>query len=187
VLLQTPGPVFDPGRLASAFAQVPASAWAVPHGPEDPVAAGYHFASLVQGGRRKVVADLFEFVLREFAPVWTAWLAKVPAHGFIGPHIDQGPYHERWHVPIHPAGTFDGREVEAGVSFPVAHWAPHQVDNPTDRDRIHLVVDRDVWVDVPTAPYQRIERAHEDQDEGPADGHSGRGLVAVAGRDGGPA
>ena len=156
MLTQAPGPVFDPSRLALAFAQLPPQAWAVPHGPDDPVAAGYHFASLVQGTRRRPVADLFEFVLKEFAPVWTAWIAKVPARGFIGPHIVQGPYRERWHVPIHPAGTFDGHEVEAGVSFPVAHWAPHQVDNPTDRARIHLVIDREELVDVPSTPFQRF-------------------------------
>jgi hypothetical protein len=159
MLTQTPGPTFDPERLALAFAQLPPDAWAVPHHPDDPVAAGYHFASLVQGGRRKPAADPFQFVLLKFAPIHTAWIAKVPPQGRIAPHIDQGPYHERWHVPIHPAGTFDGRECEAGVSFPVAHWAPHQVDNPTDRDRIHLVIDRDVWVDVPSAPYQRLETA----------------------------
>ncbi len=154
--MQTPGPTFDPGRLALAFAQLPSDAWAVPHGPDDVTAAGYHFASLVQGARRKPVADLFGFVLEEFAPIWTAWIAKVPAGGFIAPHIDQGPYRERWHVPIHPAGTFDGRKVKAGVSFPVQHWAPHQVDNPTGRDRIHLVIDRDVLVDVPSAAYKRL-------------------------------
>jgi hypothetical protein len=157
MLPQTPGPTFDPERLASAFAQLPPSSWAVPHKPDDPVAAGYHFASLVQAGQYKAAAGPFKFVLLKFAPIHTAWIAKVPPHGRIAPHIDQGPYHERWHVPIHPAGTFDGAECEAGVSFPVAHWAPHQVDNPTDSDRIHLVIDRAVWVDVPSAPYQRLE------------------------------
>jgi hypothetical protein len=123
----------------------------------DEVNPGYQFASLVQGRHRKGAAELFQFVLAEFEPIWTAWVAKVPPHGFIGPHIDEGPYHERWHVPIHPAGTFDGREVTAGVSFPVKHWEAHRVDNPTDRPRIHLVIDRDVMVDVPPAPFQRIE------------------------------
>jgi hypothetical protein len=151
-------PTFDPERLADAFAKLPAKAWAQPVTTDDEVNPGYQFASLVQGTHRKEAARLFAWVLAEFDPVWTAWIAKVPAHGFIGPHIDEGPYHERWHVPIIPAGTFDGREVEAGVSFPVAHWRPHRVDNPTDRDRVHLVIDRDVWVDVPPAPLQRIEK-----------------------------
>jgi len=155
--MREPGPVFDPELLASAFAKLPTKAWAQPVTTDDEVNPGYQFASLVQGHFRKEAATLFQFVLKEFEPIWTAWIAKVPAHGFIGPHIDEGPYHERWHVPILPAGTFDGREVEAGVSFPVKHWEPHHVDNPTGRDRIHLVIDRDAWVDVPSAPFQRIE------------------------------
>jgi len=157
MFMREPGPVFDPERLALAFAGLPEAAWANQITSEDPVNPSYRFAPLVAGRREKPAADLFRFVLVEFAPIWTAWVAKVPAGGFIKLHIDQGPYRERWHVPIHPAGTFDGREVQAGVSFPVKHWEPHQVDNPTGRDRIHLVIDRDVLVDVPSAPFQRIE------------------------------
>jgi hypothetical protein len=156
--MQTPGPVFDSEALASAFAKLSARAWANPVMLDDEVNPGYQFASLVQGGHRKEAANLFQFVLVKFEPIHTAWVARVPPRGFIGPHIDQGPYHERWHVPIHPAGTFDGRKVKAGVSFPVKHWEAHRVDNDTDRDRIHLVIDRDVWVDVPAAPFQRIEK-----------------------------
>ena len=157
--MSEPGPTFDPDQLTAAFAKLPERAWAQPVTSEDEVNPGYQFASLVQGRHRKEAAALFQFVLAEFAPIWTAWIAKVPPRGFIGPHIDEGPYHERWHVPIHPAGTFDGRMVEAGVSFPVQHWKPHRVDNPTDRPRIHMVIDRDVMVDVPPAPFQRIEVA----------------------------
>jgi hypothetical protein len=98
-------------------------------------------------------------VLDQFSPVWSAWLAEVPAHGHIGLHVDQGPYRERWHVPIVPAGTFNGEQTPAGVPFPVAHWEPHQVDNPADHARIHLVIDRDVIVDATPAPFRRIEDA----------------------------
>jgi len=151
------GPRFDAEPLASALARLPPSAWAQPVTVKDEVNPGYQFASLIQGHIRKSSAALFQFVLVEFEPIWTAWIAKVPAGGYIAPHIDAGPYYERWHVPIVPAGTFDNRTVEAGVSFPVKHWEPHRVDNPTDRARIHLVIDRDVMVDVPPAPFQRIE------------------------------
>lgn len=155
--MREPGPVFDAERLASALAQLSARAWAAPVAETDDVNPGYHFAQLVIGQVEKPAAELFRFVLVEFEPIHTSWIAKVPAGGFIGPHIDQGPYHERWHVPIQPAGTFDGREVTAGVSFPVSHWAPHRVDNPTDRDRIHLVIDRvPIVVDDP-APFQRVQ------------------------------
>lgn len=155
--MREPGPTFEAGRLASALAKLPAAAWAQPVTSADEVNPGYQFASLVQGTRRKEAAALFDFVLVEFAPIHTAWVAMVPAHGFIGPHIDEGPYHERWHVPLVAAGTFDGRTCEVGVAFPVHHWEPHRVDNPTDVARVHLVIDRDVWVDVPPAPFQRIE------------------------------
>ena len=155
-MLEVPGPTFDPDRLASAFEQLPAGAWVLPV-PDDVVNPGYRFAQLVVGGNVKPVAALFRFVLDEFQPVWTAWVAEVPAGKFIAPHIDEGPYHERWHVPIVPAGTFDGRSVEAGVSFPVQHWVAHRVDNPTGCDRIHLVIDRVELVDVPSAAFQRIE------------------------------
>jgi hypothetical protein len=152
-----PTPVFDPEVLASALDSLPGGAWGQPQPGSEPTNPGYQIAVLVNGGRRKPAAALFHEVLEAFAPVWAAWVALVPAGSFIGPHIDQGPYRERWHVPIRPAGTVNGQPVQAGVSFPIRHWEPHSVDNPTDLDRIHLVIDRDVVVQVPTMPFQRIE------------------------------
>jgi hypothetical protein len=128
--MRSPGPTFDPELLASVYAQLPARAWAKTVSEDDVVNPGYQFAPLIQQTVAKDAARLFRFVLDEFAPVWTAWLAKVPFDGFV---------------------------VEAGVSFPVKHWVAHRVDNPTDSPRVHLVVDRDVWVGVPYAPFQRIE------------------------------
>jgi hypothetical protein len=143
--------------LASALAQLPAAAWGQPQPDDELTNPGYRIATLIQGTHPKPAAVLFRFVLDEFAPIWTAWVAEVPAHAHIGPHVDQGPYCERWHIPIRPAGTFNGLACTAGVAFLVAHWLPHRVDNPTDVTRVHLVIDRDVRVDVPTAPFQRIE------------------------------
>jgi hypothetical protein len=141
----------------SALERLPAGAWGQPQPGSEPTNPGYQIATLVNGGRPKPAAALFADVLASFAPVWSAWVALVPAGSFIAPHIDQGPYRERWHVPIRVAGTVNGHPVTAGVSFPIRHWEPHQVDNPTDTDRVHLVIDRDVMVDVPSAPFQRIE------------------------------
>jgi len=160
-MLAEPGPTFPPDRLASALEQLSPRAWAKPVTDGDDVNPGYQFAQLIVGGHVRDAAALFAFVLIEFQPVFTAWIAKVPPHGFIAPHIDAGPYRERWHVPIHPSGTFDGCGVDAGVSFLVRHWEPHRVDNPTDRPRIHIVIDRAEMVDVPTAPFQRVEALHE--------------------------
>ncbi len=143
--------------LLAALDAVPATAWGQPQSDNEPTNPGYRLASLITAGRPKPVVVLFRTVLAEFTPIWSAWLAEVPAHGRIGAHIDQGPYRERWHVPIRPAGTFNGRPCKAGVPFPVRHWQPHQVDNPTGQTRIHLVIDRDIPVDVPAGLFQRIE------------------------------
>jgi hypothetical protein len=150
-------PTFDAAALTSALDRLPAGAWGQPQPGSEPVNPGYQIAPLVNQGHPKPAASLFADVLAVFAPVWTAWVALVPAGSYIAPHIDQGPYRERWHVPIRVAGTFNGHPVQVGVPFPVRHWEPHQVDNPTGIDRVHLVIDRDVLVDVPAAPFQRLE------------------------------
>jgi len=153
-------PRFPAATLLSALDTVPASAWRQPQPGSEPTNPGYRTAPVIVSGRPRPAASVpFRFVLTEFAPVWAAWLAEVPAGGHIGPHIDQGPYHERWHVPIIVAGTFNGHAVKAGVPFQVRHWEPHWVDNPSGQARVHLVIDRDVIVDVPPAPFQRIEDA----------------------------
>ena len=149
--------MFDPEMLASALNRLPAGAWGQPQPDTEPTNPGYRIATLINSGRPKPAAAWFGFVLTEFAPVWSAWVAEVPPGGHIGRHVDQGPYRERWHVPIHPAGTVNGVPRQAGVAFPIRHWEPHEVSNPSGRVRIHLVIDRDVLVDVPVAPFQRIE------------------------------
>lgn len=152
-------PEFPPPALLAALGAVPDTAWGTPQPEHEPTNPGYRLAALVIAGRLKSAATPFGAVLAEFTPVWSAWLAEIPAHGHIGSHIDQGPYRERWHVPVLPAGTFNGQPVVPGRAFPVKHWEPHQFDNPTDRSRIHLVIDRDVILDVTPAPFQRIEDA----------------------------
>jgi hypothetical protein len=112
--------------------------------------------SLVTGGKVKAPAAPFRFVLEAFAPVWNAWLSRIEPGGLIHPHIDAGPYRERWQVPIQPAGVMNGVEAVSGVPFPVKHWEPHSVENTGDRPRIHLVIDRAVMVDAPSAPYQLL-------------------------------
>lgn len=115
---------------------------------------GYRRAIVVEGGR--LVQPAWREVLAPFEPVWSAWLSILEPDGFILPHIDGGPYRERWHLPISTAGTMNGVEAVDGLPFEVRHWEPHRVDNPTDRPRIHLVIDRDVLLDVHDAPYQLV-------------------------------
>lgn len=104
----------------------------------------------------KVPHDILSHYLPE--PIHNGWFAKLDPGGFVAPHIDGGEYRERWHIPIYPAGFFweDGTMWEiTGQPFQVRHWLPHAVWNPTDRPRIHLMIERDVRPDdAPAEPGQ---------------------------------
>lgn len=146
---------FPAGQLLSALAAV-SDHWSPPTGPDD-TNPNYRVVSLVTGGESWAPAAApFMFVLDTFAPVWSAWVSCIEPGGLIHPHIDQGPYRERWQVPIQPAGLMNGAEAVAGVPFRVKQWEPHSVENTTDRSRIHLVIDRDVMVDSRPTPFQRL-------------------------------
>jgi hypothetical protein len=156
-----PSPEFDPARLIAALDCVPAGAWSLPSTfAETRVHHGYRRIVLVQVGHPLPAAAPFAFVLDELAPVHAAWLSWIGPGGFIVPHRDAGPWRERWQVPIRAAGAFHmGGDFEPvnGRAFPVSHWEPHAVTNRTDRPRLHLVVDRDVWLDYPAAPFETFE------------------------------
>ena len=83
-----------------------------------------------------------------------AWYAKLDPGGFILPHTDAGPWVERWHYPIQPAGYIwqeDDGIVESPLDpFQVAHHRPHAVWNPHHIARIHLIVEYDNAIDEPT-------------------------------------
>ncbi len=102
-----------------------------------------------------------------------AWYAKLDPGGFIVPHIDQGPWVERWHYPISGRGQVwqDWPQDERyktfveyrrthdiqnyGVLAPqgpyrMNHHKPHAVWNPYDQPRIVLIVEYDNPVDQPT-------------------------------------
>ncbi len=94
----------------------------------------------------------------------TAWYAKLDPGGFIVPHIDQGPWVERWHYPISGDGTVwqdwndDGSAAlrhivsvgEIFGAYRMNHHKPHAVYNPFDQSRIILIVEYDNPVDQPT-------------------------------------
>jgi hypothetical protein len=136
-------PEFDPDKLSAALRAVPPAAWSQPSTfAGTNVHEGYRSVSVVVGGNRQPVAEPFGFVLDAYEPVWSAFLACIDPGGFVRTHKDAGPYRERWHVPILGAGLTTGLAAEAGVPFRVNHWEWHSVDNPTDRPRIHLIIDR---------------------------------------------
>ena len=82
------------------------------------------------------------------------WYARLDPGGFILPHTDAGPWVERWHYPIQPAGYIwqeDDGIVESPLDpFQVAHHRPHAVWNPHHIARIHLIVEYDNAIDEPT-------------------------------------
>lgn len=139
--------MFNPVELRKALDDLPPGAWS--H-PSTFASTGVH-----HGYRRVVLAHLeaFRFVLDRFEPVADAWLSRIDPGGFIVPHRDAGPYRERWQIPIATAGTLNGIPAEDGVPFQVWHWLPHWVENPSDRPRIHLVIDRAVIVNPATDPF----------------------------------
>jgi hypothetical protein len=126
------------GRLEEALDTIPLSAWSL---PSSFVATGAHqgYRSLELPG-----GGWFDFVLEQFAPVYVAWGSWIEPGGFIVPHVDAGPYRERWQVPIITSGEFDDHDQQPGVPFRVEHWLPHSVWNTGAGPRIHLVIDRDV-------------------------------------------
>jgi hypothetical protein len=154
--LPAPDP-FDPAELAAALATVPAPAWSFPsaYGVTG-VHHGYCRVELVSSGYWQSHAAAFRALLDRFAPVHAAWLSRIDAGGFIVPHRDAGPWRERWQVPLEPAGEFHGADrftPTTGVPFQVEHWAAHAVANDTDHPRIHLVIDRDVLLDLAPEPF----------------------------------
>lgn len=142
---------FDPRRLSEALESIPATAWSLPSTfTATGVHHGYRRAVLVDAGRLLPEAEPFRFMLDAFEPVYEAWVSLIEPGGFIIPHCDRGPFRERWQVPVVTAGN--GLSGDAGVPFRVAHWKPHAVWNTSDRARVHVVIDRAVWMN-PKEPY----------------------------------
>lgn len=166
--------VYDGARLRASLAAVPASLWSLPSSyAETGVHHRYRQLPLCRGGVRLPEASSFAHVLDDFKPVHAAFLSLTEPGGFIAPHVDAGPYWERWHVPIIAAGEWQegGRVVipRAGVPFRVRHFHPHAVWNDTDVARVHLVIDVDRPLMWPTGTF-RLFAIPEDR----------RALVAAA-------
>lgn len=104
-------------------------------------------------------------ILASGAEPINAWYAKLEPGGFIVPHIDQGPWRERWHYPISGQGYVwqewgvdQWRRGIASVVMPtdpyqMNHHRPHAVWNPLTNlpePRVILIVEFDNPVDQPT-------------------------------------
>lgn len=86
------------------------------------------------------------------------WYGKLDPGGFVLPHSDAGPWVERWHFPIQPAGYVwqeDEGIIESPIDpFRIAHHRPHAVWNPHHIARIHLMVE---YKNVIDEPYHVLE------------------------------
>jgi hypothetical protein len=138
--------------------RIPDTAWSLPSTyPNTDVHHGYRRVVLVSAGRLQPPhAELFAPVWERLAPVWDAWLSWIDPGGFIRPHRDGAPWRERWQVPIQPSGLWCGPVTFAphpGEAFAVRHWEPHAVTNRGLRPRIHVVVDRDVFIEREPLPF----------------------------------
>lgn len=148
---------FEPKLLAAALAEIPSAAWSLASTYSNTrVHHGYRRVVLVSAGQHQGHAAPFGFVWDQLAPIWDAWLSWIDPGGFIIPHRDAGPWHERWQIPIAPSGHWHADETFAprsGDAFTVKHWEPHAVTNRSTNPRIHLVVDRDVRLDRDPLPF----------------------------------
>jgi hypothetical protein len=152
---------FDPEELARCVIDaraVPGEDWSAPSTLE---ATGVHHGMsrqrVVSDGYRHPPAALFERVLDRFAPVRMMYVSQLDPGGFIVSHRDASPWYDRWHVPVLAAGTYteEGRVYTpiAGEPFRVRHWVCHALSNPGPDVRVSLVIDRDVAVSRPPAPF----------------------------------
>ncbi len=90
--------------------------------------------------------------------VHKAWYAKLNPGGFIVPHVDQGPWMERWHIPTSGMGVVWQEWEDIGTAavtlhtgrYRMNHHRPHAVWNPFDEPRVVLIVESDNAVDQPT-------------------------------------
>jgi hypothetical protein len=138
--------------------RVEAGAWSLPSTfTATGVHHGYRRIDLVSSGHTQPAAAAWLDVLDQFAPVWASWLSWIDPGGFIRPHVDAGPWRERWQVPIRVSGVFvaDGEPVDQqpGVPFQVEHWRRHEVGVDAASPRVHLVIDRDRLLDRPAEPF----------------------------------
>ena len=99
---------------------------------------------------KKFFDELFEVVRNEFGDgqCMTIIFNLMNPHSRIHPHADERTGNKkRIHIPIitHPDIKFrngsDEIHMEVGKVYKIEHSIEHSVDNPTDCERIHLVID----------------------------------------------
>lgn len=108
--------------------------------------------------------EITYYAVQDIGNAKNAWYAKLDPGGFIVPHVDQGPWVERWHYPISGQGsvwqdwddngTATLRHIvsvgELMGAYRMNHHKPHAVYNPFTEPRIILIVEYDNPIDQPT-------------------------------------
>jgi hypothetical protein len=152
---------FDADRLRTEVAALPPQAWA-PHPNGDTGNFAVRLIS-VEGGENEQLNGVMRMtphlerspylrqLLASFGVVWSrSRLLRLAPGAVVPPHADINYhwfYRVRLHVPIvtRPQVQFtcDGESVHMapGEAWVFDNWRLHQVQNPTDTERIHLVGD----------------------------------------------
>lgn len=102
-------------------------------------ATGVHHLYRTAPGTIDDLADMVSLV-----DVSKVWFGMLEPGGFIVPHVDASPWFRRFHYPIEPAGYVwhNGETLESpSEPFEVVHYEPHAVWNPTNKRRVHMIVE----------------------------------------------
>jgi hypothetical protein len=151
---------FDVDRLRAEIAQIPADAW-VAHPTGEPGNSAVRLISVGGGDNDQMhgamgmtrYLERLPYVRQVLAGFGVAWsrsrLLRLAPRAEVKTHADiyrHWFYRTRVHIPIKtlPAVEFtcDGESVHmaAGECWIFDNWRQHVVRNPTDIDRIHLVL-----------------------------------------------
>jgi hypothetical protein len=144
----------DPADIPAVLATVD-DLWSLPSRfAETGAHQGYSQITVALAGR--IELPQFAPWLASFAPVRRAWLSRLDPGGYIVEHIDAGPHHERWQIPLTEHGALSAGGVPApvvvGVPYRVRHDWWHSVANDSTGARVALVIDRDVMVQPSASP-----------------------------------
>jgi hypothetical protein len=112
---------------------------------ESGVTHGYQSVALwLNGTGYTDDGEHFKWLLEGFQPLRDARITRLVPGGYIKTHIDNGPYYERWQIPIHVQGVFweDNEVVEQipGIPWTVHHHLAHSVNVPENEERARLVI-----------------------------------------------
>lgn len=118
--------------------------------PGTPINTEYHY-SLKSKEAKKQLQDIFNYLEEYYSgKVVRCEFIKMKKRSKIYKHIDGGPllhYGRRVHIPLITDKdiTFTVQDytihMEEGNWYEINNQMPHSVDNPTDIERVHIIID----------------------------------------------